>query len=174
MNKTTKTKFVSDIDLAGKEIKVRPPFQLTTENQRRYVRLEISSPMTLRKIKDVIGNFWAHGTSFTIDGTILNISAGGVLLEVDQPLNEGDIISMSFTLQENESLENVLGAVKRTDRDDTTFLAGVEFVGKNYLMDKFSQAELEMLSENLSDFEDTVQKMLKKYVYREQVTRHVE
>jgi hypothetical protein len=174
MNKTTKAKFVSDIDVAGKEIKVRPPFHLTTENQRRFVRLEISAPMTLRKIKDVFGNFWVPETSFTIDGTILNVSAGGVLLEVDQPLNEGDIISMSFTLQENESLENVLGAVKRTDRDDTTFLAGVEFVGKNYLMDKFSQAELEMLSENLSDFEDTVQKMLKKYVYREQVRRHVE
>ncbi len=174
MNKTTKAKFVSDIDVAGKEIKVRPPFKLTTENQRRYVRLEISSPMTLRKIKDVFGNFWAHGTSFTIDGTILNISAGGVLLEVDQPLNEGDIISMFFTLQENETLENVLGAVKRTDRDDTTFLAGVEFVGKNYLMDKLSQAELDMLSENLSDLENTVQKVLQKYVYREEATRHVQ
>ncbi|MFQ6007542.1 MAG: PilZ domain-containing protein [Candidatus Zixiibacteriota bacterium] len=174
MSKTTKAKFVSDIDVVGKEIKVRPPFRLKSENQRRYVRLEISAPMTLQKIKDIFGNFWAPGTSFTIDGTILNISPGGVLLEVDQPLDEGDILSMSFTLQGNESLKDVLGVVKRTDRDGTTFLAGVEFIGKNYLMDKLTQAELEMFSENLSDFEDTIQKMLKKYVYREQVTRDVE
>jgi len=173
MTDTTKTKFISEVSMQEKEIKVRPPFKLHTDNQRRFVRLEISSPMSLKKVKDVFGNFRQHKEEFTISGTILNISEGGILVELDQPLNEGDIVSMRFTLQGVVTLENVLGTVKRTDQDNTCYLAGIEFVDRNYLLDKLSQAEMEMISENLSDFETTVQDVLKKYIYRERVMRNV-
>lgn len=174
MNDTTKTKFITDVNVEEKEIKVRQPFKLSKENQRRFVRLEISSPMSLKKIKDAFGNFWPQGAGFTIDGVILNISAGGVLVELDQSLNEGDIVSMRFTLQDVETLENVLGTVKRTEQDDSYYLAGIEFVSRDYLLDKISQAEMEMLSENLSDFEGTVQDVLKKYIHRERVPSDAE
>ncbi len=173
MTDTTKTKFISEVNMEGKEIKVHPPFKLHKDNQRRFVRLEISSPMSLKKVKDVFGNFLQHKEEFTISGTILNISEGGILVELDQPLNEGDIVSMRFTLQGVETLENVLGTVKRTDQDNTWYLTGIEFVGRDYLLDKLSQAEMEMISENLSDFETTVQDVLKKYIYRERVMRNV-
>jgi hypothetical protein len=174
MKDIDKTKFVSDVDVDDKGIKARPPFKLATENQRRFVRLEISAPVKLRKVKDVCGNFWPRGTGFTLEGVILNISPGGVLVEIDQPLNEGDIVSMTFTLQGNVTLENVLGAVKRADRDEEVFLVGIEFVNRNYLMDTLSQAELDLLAEDLSGFEETVQEVLQKYLYRERVSHHVE
>jgi len=93
MEDITKTKFVSDVDVNEAEIEVRRPFRLKREKQRRFVRLEISSPMSLKKIKDAFGNFWPAGEGYTIEGVVLNISAGGVLVEVDEPLNEGDIVS---------------------------------------------------------------------------------
>lgn len=174
MKNTTKVKFVTDVDVKDTEIKVRRPFRLDKENQRRFVRLEISSPMSLNKIKDTFGNFWPAGEGYTIDGDILNISAGGVLVEIDQPLNEGDIVAMRFSLQEAETLDNVLGTIKRTDQDESCYLVGIEFIGRDYLLDKLSEGEMEMLSENLSNFTQTVQDVLKKYIYRERVTPHEE
>ena len=172
MKHTTKTKFISEVNLDERQVKVRQPFTLREESQRRFVRLEISSPMSLKKIKDIFGGFWPHGAGFTIDGTMLNISAGGVLVELDQPINEGDIVAMRFTLQGIETLENVLVVVKRTDQDDTNWLVGIEFVDRDSLTDILSQAELEMLADNLSGFGETVQEVLKKYIYREPAPRH--
>jgi hypothetical protein len=172
MKDTTRTKFVTDVDVKDTEIKVRRPFRLDKENQRRFVRLEISSPMSLNKIKDIFGNFWSTGEGYTIGGNILNISAGGVLVEIDQPLNEGDIVAMRFSLEEGETLDNILGTVKRVDQDESCYLIGIEFIGRDYLLDKLSEGELEMLSENLSDFTQTVHDVLKKYIYREPVVSH--
>lgn len=174
MKDTTRVKFVTDVDVNDTEIKVRRPFRLDKENQRQFVRLEISSPMSLNKIKDTFGNFWPAGEGYTIDGDILNISAGGVLVEIDQPLNEGDIVAMRFSLQGAETLDNVLGTIKRTDQDESCYLVGIEFIGRDYLLDKLSEGEMEMLSENLSNFTQTVQDVLKKYIYRERVTPHEE
>lgn len=174
MKDTTRVKFVTDVDVEDTEIKVRRPFRLDKENQRRFVRLEISSPMSLNKIKDIFGNFWPAGEGYTIDGDILNISAGGVLVEIDQPLNEGDIVTMRFSLQGAETLDNVLGIVKRVDQDESCYLVGIEFIGRDYLLDKLSKGELEMLSENLSNFTQKVQDVLKKYIYRERVAPHGE
>ena len=174
MKDTTRVKFVTDVDVNDTEIKVRRPFRLDKENQRQFVRLEISSPMSLNKIKDTFGNFWPAGEGYTIDGDILNISAGGVLVEIDQPLNEGDIVVMRFSLQGAETLDNVLGTIKRTDQDESCYLVGIEFIGRDYLLDKLSEGEMEMLSENLSNFTQTVQDVLKKYIYRERVTPHEE
>ncbi len=174
MKDTTRTKFITDVDVKNTEVKVRRPFRLDQDNQRRFVRLEISSPVSLNKIKDIFGNFWPAGEGYTIEGDILNISATGLLVEIDQPLNEGDIVAMRFFLQGVETLDNVLGAVKRIERDEGRYLAGLEFIGRDYLLDKLSRGELEMLSENLSNFTQTVQDVLKKYTYREGVTRHEE
>jgi len=174
------TRFVSDVDVTDPGVKVRSPFRLERDNQRRFVRLEISSPMSLNKIKDIFGNFWPVSGGYAIDGIILNISPGGVLVEVDEPLNEGDVVSMKFSLsaggqtyrQGVETLDNVLGIVKRTDQEEKCCLVGIEFISKDYLRDKLSQGELEMLSENLSDFTQTVQDVLKKYIYHEREKIH--
>ena len=174
MKDTTRVKFVTDVDVKDTEIKVRRPFRLDKENQRRFVRLEILSPMSLNKIKDIFGNFWPAGEGYMIDGNILNISVGGVLVEIDQPLNEGDIVAMRFSLQGAESLDNVLGTIKRVDQDEGCSLVGIEFIDRDYLLDKLSEGELEMLSESLSNFAQTVQDVLKRYIYRERVTPYEE
>ena len=81
MKTTSKTKFISDVNMEDKKITSRRPFPVRQENQRRYVRLEISSPMDLRRIKDIFGNFWPNDDGDMVHGSILNISAGGVLVE---------------------------------------------------------------------------------------------
>ncbi len=167
MKKETKVKFVSDVEMDGDAVRVRKPFRVEQENCRRYIRLEISSPMSVRRIKDIFGNFWPTEQDFHIDGMILNISAGGVLVEVDQPLNEGDIVAMRFRLQDVEDLDHVLGIVKRTDQDEDACLAGIEFVGREFLNDHLSESEIGLLDDKFDDFQRCVQQALSKYLYTE-------
>ncbi|MEA3296432.1 MAG: PilZ domain-containing protein [candidate division Zixibacteria bacterium] len=165
MKDTSRMKFVSETDVDSKRIGIRRPLKIDHDEQRQFVRLGISSPMSLTMIKDILGDFWSSGRDYDIDGTILNISAGGVLVELEQPLNEGDIVAMRFSLEEVESLEGVLGLVKRCEQDEDCYLTGIEFVTRQNLGDKLSQSEMELLSDNFSHFDRTVQKVLSRYIY---------
>jgi len=165
MKHSSKTKFISDVDVTEKNLKVRKPFKISKDNQRQYVRLEISTPMSLRKIKDVFGNFWPTDEEYSVVGEILNISAGGVLVDLDQPLNEQDIVSMKFSMQDVKTLDNVLGLVKRVEHDEGRYLTGIEFVTNQQLEDRLSTAELRLLDDNFGDFSHRVTDVLKQYIY---------
>ena len=167
MTDSTKVKFVNDVEVEQSELRVRKPFTVTQENQRRFIRLEIATPMSLRKIKDIFGNFWPQDQVFAVSGDILNISPGGVLIETEEPLNEADIVAMRFTLQDQKSLEHVLGVVKRVDRDEEIYLTGIEFVNRDHLTDTLTRGELDLLSNRLDDFQHSVQDVLEGYLYRE-------
>lgn len=172
MKKESKVRFISEVDTATGELKARKPFTVTRDNRRQFVRLEITSPMWLRQIKDIFGNFKPSDRTYEMEADILNISAGGVLVETDQPLNEGDIVAMRFRLQDAENLDNVLGLVKRADQDEGFYLAGIEFVTRSFLQDKLSAAELDLLSDRLGDFQQGVQQVLSRYLYTDEGTQH--
>lgn len=167
MSRKDNVKYIKDVAVTEAELKSRKPFDVTTENRRRFIRLEISTPMTLQKIKESGGEFLSEVDWHIINGTVLNISASGVLVDADQMLFEGDVVSMGFTLQGAEQLDSVIGLVKRVDHDDATFLAGIEFVSEEKLKDIFSQGEVDMLPESMTDFNQGICTVLDKYVYRE-------
>jgi len=81
---------------------------------------------------------------------------------------------MRFILQDVEKLDNVLGLVKRVDPDGEGCLVGIEFISRENLKDMLSQAEIDLLSENISGFEATVQQVLGRYLYREEAGRKEE
>ncbi len=162
-----RTRFIQDVATQERAVTGGTRFKVQKEDKRRFVRLEISSPMAMRKIRQAGGEFWPTGERHVIDGVILNISAGGVLVELDQSVDEGDIVSMRFTLQEQETVDNVLGLVKRTDVDSGTFLVGIEFINRERLYDLMSQNEIDLLPENLSGFNERIRQVLDKYVHHE-------
>jgi len=170
MSRQQRIKFVQEIDTQNDTLVVAKPFKVEKDERRRYVRLEISSPMELQKIKDIGGRFWPRGDHRVITGLILNISASGVLIEVNEPVNEGDVVVMRFTLQDVEELPHVLGLVKRSDFDDETYLIGIEFVSRNDLADSFTELEMSELSPDMADFDETVRTVLNRYIHRERRT----
>jgi PilZ domain len=173
MKTTSRSRFVSDIESQTAEFVGTAPFKVQKENQRRFVRLEISAPMSLNKIKEQGGGFWPEGSTYTINGTILNLSAGGVFVELDELLNEGDVVAMRFTIQGEECLDNVLGIVKRSEQiEEPASLTGIEFIGKDYLVDKLSSGELQALPDTLFDFNKSVERVLNKYIRRDSLTRN--
>lgn len=159
-----RVKFIQEVGTETETVTVARPFKLERDERRRYVRLEISSPMQLRKIRDIGGQYWPNGERRVIDGLIYNISGNGVLVEVQQAVNEGDVVTMRFTLQDVENVENVLGLVKRVDQDDDCYLVGIEFISRRDLSDLFSREELAQLSDKLHGFDESVRQVLTKYV----------
>ena len=57
MKTNAKTKFVSEVDAAKTQITARGPFKVECDNRRRFIRLELSTPMALQTIKDMAGDF---------------------------------------------------------------------------------------------------------------------
>ncbi len=163
-----RVKFIQEVGTETETMTVARPFKLERDERRRYVRLEISSPMQLRKIRDIGGQYWPNGERRVIDGLIYNISANGVLVEVQQPVNEGDVVTMCFTLQDVESVEHVLGLVKRVDDDEEGYLVGIEFITREDLKDLFTREELGQLSNQLVAFDESVRRVLNKYVKQTQ------
>ncbi|MDF1545009.1 MAG: PilZ domain-containing protein [bacterium] len=165
MKETQNTKLISDLNINGNRLRAHRPFKVSSENHRSFVRLEIMSPMSIYRVKDIFGHYWTENDKEQLPGIILNISATGVLVELTERLNEGDIVSMSFTLQGVEEIGNVLGIVKRTDDEEDYQLVGIEFTKKEKLSDSLTGAELEMLGDDFNNFQETVQDVLRKYVY---------
>ena len=170
MKTDSKTKHIKDLAAETTVYKARRPFKVSQDEKRRFIRLEISSPMSLKRIKDREGHYWAQGDWQLIEGLILNVSAGGILVDLDQTLEEGDIVSMHFTLQNVEELDNVLGFVKRVDVDTDGCLAGIEFITREHLVDYFSQAEMDLLGSEYTNFDTSVRQVLSRYVCQESAT----
>jgi hypothetical protein len=162
--KTTKDPtFVGDIAIET-ETRSRRARQVGGDNKRRFVRIQISSPMSLQRSKDSEGGFWPEGQWHVVNGHILNLSAGGVLVDLDEVVSAGDIVSLQLTLENVEQLRDVLGLVKRVDEDGDGCLAGVEFIRREYLLDHFTEAEIELLGDRPCSFNESVREALNKYV----------
>lgn len=165
MSDKTKVKYISDIDIDDSDVLVKKPFKLKKENKRRFVRIEISAPVSIRNLKNDISQI-TNEPMYTIDGTIMNISANGVLVEMKETLAEDDFLLMKFTVQDVESIDSVLGLVKRIDIEKGYNLVGIEFLSPKALKDRMSQPEIELLEENISNFNDKIHTTLEKYIYK--------
>lgn len=164
---TAKAKHVTEVGVNNEHLAIREPFTIETEKSRRFVRLEISAPLSLHTLKDIFGNFTPEETERTIAGTILNISAGGILVEIETPVNEGDIVAMDFVLQGETRVGDVLGLVKRCEPDEDGILAGIEFIDRGRLADVLSEPELDLLPEQLGAFHQSIQEVLQQHLYAE-------
>jgi hypothetical protein len=162
-------KIISDIDVDEGVVSVKPPFKLSQERKRRYIRLEISEPVSYSILKDNAGGLRPEGNDSVYGGSILNISAGGVLIAGQSPIEEGAVVLLKMSLQDVEVIDKIIGVVKRAEADEKEWLIGIEFISRESLHDIFSQAELEVLPQNIASFDQQIKNTLNKYVYYRKV-----
>ncbi|MFH1701038.1 MAG: PilZ domain-containing protein [Candidatus Zixiibacteriota bacterium] len=146
------------------DFEIRAPFKIMEENRRRFIRIDIGEPVSYQSIKSDDG-FWPAGDGPSGEGEIINISAGGILMFTKQPLLESTILSMSLRLEGCETIDNILGKVKRVEIDSGGYLVGVESITREKLEDNMSQIELERLSTDLSSFTERLRNLLNNYIY---------
>jgi c-di-GMP-binding flagellar brake protein YcgR len=148
---------------------VRRPLKLYKSKRRRYVRVEISEPVSFARID--LDRPLAELDVTEYAGTILNISGGGVLLICDQAVPEGDYIAMSFELKGCELVTGIVGKVKRVDSDgEGEHLIGVEFCLEAELQEVFGRDNLGVY---LSSFDERIKRALLKYIFTKKVDQRL-
>ena len=105
------------------------------------------------------------------NGSILNLSAGGVLIVSDHGIREYSIVLMKMTVQDIELIDRIVGRVKRTEGDGDDWLIGIEFISREQMDDYFSEAEIELLPEEASSFTEQIRSVLNRYIYSRKVER---
>lgn len=136
--------------------------------RRKFVRLDIAGEMKFRILDTTDPSKSDIGRPNT--GSLLNISAGGVLFETESNVPEGAMLILNFALRGNESLENILATVKRVDTaDDDYRLVGAEFITEENLA-KFGLESLkDLLPPGTGTFDKNLQKLVIQYIHRQQV-----
>lgn len=147
------------------DFQVKPPFKIMEDNRRKFIRIDIDAPLTFCTIKSGEGTFWAECDGPSGDGEILNISAGGILMFTRHPIMEKTLVSMSMKLEGCETIDNILGLVKRTEIDSGGYLVGLESITRERLKDVLNEEEIEQLPQSLSSFTERLQTLLNQYIY---------
>ena len=163
--------FINKVQLLDGNVEVCSPFTLESDGRRKYIRLELAEPVTIQQIKQPGDSFAPEGSSDIHEGGILNLSSGGALLETSELVAAGSLVALSFTLQGDVRLSDVLAIVRRVDIIDGQGVMGVSFVGRDQLMDVLSGAELELLDKRFNRFEMQAESALAQYVTKKDIAK---
>ncbi len=166
----SRTKIISEVETDSNVVAVKKPFKLIKDQRRRYIRLEIDAPVEFTILKAPSEGFFPEDDGPRLTAHIINISAGGVLLESASVVPEGSLIVLKMTLKEVEAVDKILGLIKRADHDGESCLLGVEFISRDYLEDFLSRAEIDIMNERVMSFDEVIRRVLNKYVYYKRVS----
>lgn len=109
---------------------------------RRYLRLPLDTPTTLRYLN---GDPSARTfiLSRPVQGTLLNVGAGGALVLCEHAPQPGELLSLELTLADQYTFGGLLGKVKRVEPDEEGgFLVGIEFGTLSHLSLERSEWQL--------------------------------
>jgi len=150
----------------AKTMRIEKTSDVHRTQRRKYVRLDISGKMQFKTLdienRDNIGSDMA--------GTLLNISAGGVLFESSVRLPESGFIMVSFTLRGHQPLNGILAVVKRCDGSiNAGYLIGAEFITKGNAAEYKLNNIGELLPPGAGTFDENLQRLVVQFIYSQQV-----
>ncbi|MBD3169294.1 MAG: hypothetical protein GF307_07410 [candidate division Zixibacteria bacterium] len=135
--------------------------------KRQSVRLDIAAPFELYRINLPAGKDRPPVDHIKVRGVLLNISGSGVLGAVDAELPVDSYVVLTFELNGMEKIERILGKVKRVEKvEHSEYITGFEFIHPVEFLELISEGDREIYDSEIRGFDDTVQKMIAKYVIR--------
>ena len=142
--------------------------------KRRYVRLEVFSPVAFNSIVvEADKRVRLHPEKKA--GVLLNLSGGGVLISTTDRASEGEFILMKFDLKGFDALTNVLGKVKRVEAcEDGESLVGIEFLAIEHVEDPVIANGLSRLADHPKEFAQGLSRLISRYVFQRQIETHVD
>ncbi len=149
----------------------KKPFPVRSSQGRKYVRIEINSPVDFRVLVREKGRI---GTSDRpCCGKILNLSCGGILLESSQAVPEGVFLLLSLNLSGLVLLEGVLGKAKRVEpTGDGKYLTGVEFCSTKELEGFALGDQIEKLPVKVASFNSRIKEIISGYTGTASLVTH--
>ena len=141
----------------------KTPFPLKTSHGRRYVRIELSSPIQFRLLTCKEGKIKL--SKDRTEGEILNLSEGGVLMVTDSSVPEEGFMILTLNLNKLVVLEGVLGKIKRVESSgEGDFLVGVEFTSREELEKLASSEQIEGLPVKVASFGRKLREIISSYL----------
>lgn len=142
----------------------KDPFPIKSSEGRKYVRIEVTSPVDFRLLIPKRGGL--RLAKDQCSGKILNLSCGGLLLESRKTIPEGAFLLLSLNLNGLVILEGVLGKTKRLESTENgEYLVGVEFCSKEELENFASKEEIEKLPVKVGSFNHKLKEIILSYVH---------
>lgn len=150
---------------SGSKIEHKPaalretPFPVKTSHGRKYVRIELSSPVKFRLL--ICSRRKIKITEEETCGEILNLSEGGMLLLTDSPVQEQGFALMTLNLNNLAVLDGVLGKIKRVEAsEEGDFLVGVEFTSREELEKLTSPEQVQSLPVRVESFDRKLREII--------------
>lgn len=142
--------------------------------KRRYVRLEVFSPVAFNSIVvETDKRVRLHPEKKA--GVLLNLSGGGVLISTTDHATEGELLLMKFDIKGFDALTNVLGKVKRVESSgDGESLVGIEFLAVEQVDDPAVANGLSRLADHPKEFSEGLSRLISRYVFQRQIETHSE
>ncbi|OGC90617.1 MAG: hypothetical protein A2142_04075 [candidate division Zixibacteria bacterium RBG_16_48_11] len=122
-----------------------------SSRHRKYIRFEIKTKVRFQLVFHSNHQPPAASTK-TFQGAMLNISQGGMLLLTSARLEPPDFLAISFEVPGLAGLSNVLGKVKRVEKDKRKYLVGIEFCEVADFYSSVSMQNCRHLPKNLESF----------------------
>ena len=139
------------------------PFPVKTSHGRKYVRIELSSPVAFRFLSCNQGELQV--TDEEISGEILNLSQGGVLLLTDSPVQEQSFALMTLNLNKLAFLDGVLAKIKRVEASgEGDYLVGMEFTSRAELEKLSSPEQVENLPVKVESFDRKMRETISRFM----------
>ncbi|MFQ6031850.1 MAG: PilZ domain-containing protein, partial [Candidatus Zixiibacteriota bacterium] len=141
----------------------KTPFPIRSSQGRKYVRIEIASPIDFRLLSLKRGGIRLSKNRSS--GKILNLSCGGILLESREAIPEETFLLLSLNLNGLVVLEGVLGKTKRVEpTGGGEYLVGVEFCSRDELENFASKEQIEELPVKVASFDHKLKEIVSGYV----------
>jgi c-di-GMP-binding flagellar brake protein YcgR len=135
--------------------------------RRKFIRIDIAGNLGLRIFDNLAGKRAGFGPEIT--GTLLNISAGGLLFECSHKLNSDDLILLNFSLKSKHSLKDILAVVKRSEGSKSKgYLIGAEFMTRSHYKELGLEKLDDFLPPGCGTFDENLQKLVLRFIYDQQ------
>ncbi len=163
MQKVSKAKAAA-ATVTKKTSPVAQPAASADRQTRRFVRIEVSSPVSFVPFRLPLAG--PVDVSQICNGRVLNISGGGLLLETSAWVEPSDYLLLRIGLFENCHLERVVGRVKRMESTGSgECLLGIEFLTREMLHQLVAELPNGYLPSESGAFDEKLRELLSKQIF---------
>jgi hypothetical protein len=147
----------------------RIPFPVGTSDGRKYVRLELSSPVEFHVLTHSSGKLKLSRKKSSAE--ILNLSQGGMLLVTDSPVPPDGFMIVTLNLNGLVVLDGVLGKIKRVEPSgEGDFLVGLQFAAEAELEKLASPEDIRRLPVKVTSFRHKISQIISSYIRTAELT----
>ncbi len=147
-----------------------PPRKIKRVQRRQFVRIKMHEQLRYARISPVMEwENYAERLEWTT-ATTINMSSGGVLLNLHSELELLDRVFIQVSLFPSRGLpETIAGIVRRVLTVEKEMKAGIEFIVAEHLGEYFKSADIERLPASVTCFDRRAQNRLASYIFQQEI-----